>query len=399
MLADPQMSSVSKVMPRGTAVPITPGVLKWAIDESGYERAEVAKAAGVDAQTLHAWIAGREQPLLTQFRKLTNFLKRQQAIFFLPRAPESHDVEPEFRHAPGVTRRQPSPGERLHVREAARLQRGVAWVRDELGETPHAFPTLPLSGDAEAAAAHARNDLAVSEEQQLAWASPWEAQKQWRAALEQRGITVLLLPMGKDAVRGFSLWHPTAPLIAVNTHWNPQARTFTMFHEWGHLLTRTSSMCAQPSRPKSLARGDQVERWCEQFAAAFLAPWDAVRRLLHRRYDWRPGQRIENLAHARYVANKLHISLRATVLRLIDNGIASWELYQAIPPAADVKQAGGAAGGRRRPQIRIDEYGVRTARTFLEAVSRDAITRDDALRYLDVADTEFNDLENLTRAG
>jgi Zn-dependent peptidase ImmA (M78 family) len=271
---------------------------------------------------------------------------------------------------------------------------------DELDENLAALPTLSLEQNAEAAAEVARAELGIDGERQLAWTSASAAQHGWRRALEDRGVAVFLLAMGKDAVRGFSLWDEKVPLVAVNTHWNAEARAFTMFHEYAHLLTRTSSMCAQPSAAVASGSGDPVERWCERFAAAFLAPWPAVKCLLIDRYHWRPGDAIENLSTASYVANKLHISLRAAVLRLINHGVAPWALYKKIPPASDAKRGGGPpSGGRHRPQIRADEYGVRTLRTFLEGVRRDAITRDDALRYLDVADTEVAELETAASIG
>ena len=385
-------------MPRGTAIPITPEVLEWAIHESGHEAGAVAAAAGVDRRTVNAWLAGQGKPNLTQFHHLAAFLKRPEAVFFLPRPPQGHPVEVELRSPPGVKRREPSPDERLHIREAARLQRGLAWVMEELGEDTDPLPKIATARSPEEAAATVRSELGIAVAEQLGWGSEFEAQRRWRTALERRGVSVLFLPMGEDAVRGFSLWHPRAPVIAVNTHFNPQARSFTMLHEYAHLLTRTNSMCAQ-APAKAWKEGDQIERWCEQFAAAFLVPWATAESLLAQKFSWKRGAQIDGLGPASHIAKKLHVSLRAAVLRLIDRNVAAWALYQQIPPLADQKSGGGAAaGGRRRPQIRVDEYGVRSTRAFLDAVRRDVITRDDALRYLDVADTEVEELEALTSA-
>jgi transcriptional regulator with XRE-family HTH domain len=74
-------------MGRATYVHITPKVLAWAIQESGYEAGEVADRLKIAPQTLAAWMAGREQPTLTGFRKITALLKRPEATFFLPAPP------------------------------------------------------------------------------------------------------------------------------------------------------------------------------------------------------------------------------------------------------------------------------------------------------------------------
>ncbi len=385
-------------MARGKKIPITPTVLGWAIQESGYEPAEVAAAAGVDRGTLAAWLAKSDlRPSLTQFRRLASFLKRPEAVFFLPRPPPLHLPEVQFRSPSGVKHRPPSPEERLHIREAARLQRGLAWVLEELGERPQAMQRIALLRNPEEAATAARREIGVAVEQQLDWSSASAAQHGWRAALERRGVFVLFLPMGEESVQGFSLADEQAPLIAVNTHWNAQARCYTMLHEYAHLLTRTSSLCAK-DWPRSAKDGDRTERWCEEFAAAFLLPWPAVEQRLSDRFHWRPGATIASLDAARYVANQFHVSLPAAVLRLVLKEVAGWGLFRSIPAHAERKPRGGppGEGGRRRPQRRLDEFGAQTARTFLRGMQRDVITRDDALRYLDVADRDLEELQALS---
>lgn len=378
--------------PRGTPVPITGEVLAWAVRESGYTPEAVAEKLGVPPATLREWITESSQPTVGQFRQLATFLKRQEAVFFLPRAPRVAKPRVQFRHPPGVASRPMSPRERLHVREAARLQRGIAWVLEELGDEARELPrVVQARSNAEAAAAQARAFLGVPVAKQREWESASKALRGWRAALEDRGVSVLLLPMRGDAARGFSLWHARAPLIAANTHWNAQARSFTLFHEFGHLLTRTNSVCADvPHRVWD--GGDQVERWCEEFAAALLLPWDAVESFL-RAEGWN-GRPIQDLDFPSGIAETFHVSLRAAVLRLIGRGHATWPLYRSIPAASDTKVAVPIArGGRRRYEIALDELGERTARVFLRGVARDAITRDDALAYLDVADTDFPEIE------
>lgn len=390
-------------MARGTRIPITPEVLDWAIHESGHEIGAVAEAIEVKPETVEAWLSGGdEEPTLTQFHKLAKFLKRPEAVFFLPRPPEPRPVEVQFRSLPGVRRREPSPQERLSIREAARLQRGLGWVLAALDEQPPEIPQLSTSHDAEQAAAAARQQLGISVAAQLEWHSEYDAARRWREALQRSGVYVLFLSMGEQSVQGFSLWDERAPVISVNTtRWKQQARIYTMFHEYGHLLTRTSSLCAK-GKPRAWTDGDQVERWCEEFAAALLLPWRAVEQVLTKRFGWRPGRAITDLSQASYVANHFKVSLRASVLRFVSKEVASWNLYRSIPPLSDTSKGGGPPaeeGQGRRPERRLQQYGTRTAHTFLRGVRSDAISRDDALRYLDVADGDIDELETRIAAG
>lgn len=381
---------------RMAKVPITPEVLGWAIRESGHEPDAVAHAVGVDESTLDSWVLGIDQPSMTQFHKLASFLKRGEALFFLPRPPRTRPVEVEFR---GLNRREPSPVERQNMRIAARLQRGLDWVSGGLGTEAPEIPKLSVTRDPEDAATEARKRMGVTVAEQLEWRSAFEAQHRWRAALERQGAVVLFLAMGKDAVQGFSLWHDQVPLIAVNTHWIAAARCYTMFHEYAHLLTRTSSICAKST---SMTKdGDKIERWAEEFSAAFLLPWRAVTQQMDERYGWKPGTRI-GLEQARYISNKFHVSLPASVLRFVGKGAASWDLFRSIPKYVDNKPKGGPPaeeGTNTRPDRRLREFGVRATRTFLRGIERDIISRDDALRYLDVADSDIEKLETLTSAG
>jgi Zn-dependent peptidase ImmA (M78 family) len=203
-------------------------------------------------------------------------------------------------------------------------------------------------------------------------------------------VIVLLLPMGSSSARGVSLWNEYAPLIAVNTHWNAAARTFTLFHEYAHLLTRTNSACTGHVTARIRQGEDSLERWCEEFAAEFLAPWTRVRDCLVHDYDWRQGQTIDDLSLVKRLATKFHISLRAMTIKLIDHEVASWELYRQILPQVDDKRGGGGGEGRRRLQIRIDEYGERTAQVLLKGLERDVLSRTDVLGYLDIADSDLD---------
>ena len=373
-------------MGRATYVHITPKVLAWAIQESGYDTGEVADRLKIAPQTLAHWMVGRERPTLTRFRKLTALLKRPEATFFLPAPPPSSLPKVEFRHPPGSTRQALNPEELRWLREARRLQKAASWVQQELGESPVPVPRWGLDADPEEVGAAMRSRVGISIADQLGWGNLSQAQKAWREALESTGVLVFLLALGKGSCRGFSLWDEWSPVIAVNTAWNQEARIFTLLHEYGHLITRTSSACVEPWRQTLPMQTDAAERWCERFAAVVLMPWSDVERVLRAELGWKPGKVVDTLDAVKRVARKFKTSLRATALRLITHEVATWDLYKQIPPVADQKDGGGGGSARVRSEIREDQYGQRTARLFKEALHRDVLSRDDVLSYLDIPD-------------
>lgn len=223
---------------------------------------------------------------------------------------------------------------------------------------------------------------------QKAWKSPSVAFETWRSAVGHIGVTVVQFSMGLDACRGFSIWDERSPLVAVNTAWPDEARIFTLFHEVGHLLTRTDSACA--TAPMAPQAGDPTERWCETFAAAVLIPSAALSQVT----------KVESLSVLSRVAREMKVSLRAMALRLISLRKASWPLYQNIPASAEAKRRGGAGGtGRNRAEIRADEFGRRTTDLFVAAVQRDVISRSQALDYLDIPSGAFERLAAATPVG
>lgn len=378
-------------MSRGTSIPITPEVLKWAIAESGFNQSELAERIGVEHDTLSSWMRGNSQPLLSQFKNLTSALKRPAALFFLPEPPLVSLPQIQFRHPPGIDRNSLNPKERRFLREAARMQRTLSWLNEELQFETISLPKVSTSEDLNQSTSRVRQLVDVSESQQTTWKSSSEALRSWREALEKLGVYVFFLSLGKDSARGFSLWDKNAPLIAINTWWNNEARIFTLFHEFAHLLTRTNSACIGVASRISTRSGDQTERWCERFAASFLIPKSSITSYLSEKCGWKPGRSIGDIEIASLVANRYKVSLRASVLRLIELKIASWDLYDAIPPVSDDKSLSKGGKGRNRTKIREDQFGFRTARTILAGVTSDVLSRTDALSYLDVTDSALDD--------
>ena len=379
-------------MAKATEVPINPSVLRWAIDESGVSDADLAEKLKVEGDLLKRWLAGEARPNRTQFGRLRTVTRRQAAVFFLPAPPSDRGTSVDFRHPHDSERETMNPTERRFVRRAGRLQRTVSWLAEELGQDTVHIPQARTSGGPAGPAEALRELLGVSVAQQLRWKSLVEAQRHWRAALEARGIIVMLLPLGEDSSRGFSLWDEYAPLVAANTAWNYQARVFSLFHEVGHLALRSNSACLGYPDQKVRKGDDTTERWCERFAAAFLLPEAAIREFVGAKLRLRNGQ-VHDLGQAGRIANAFSVSVRASVLKLIDLGLAGWELWQTIPPVADRKRGGGpAGGGRKRPQKRLDEYGPRTIRALVEGIQGDLITTADVRSQLNVQAYELDEL-------
>lgn len=370
-------------MSRIVEVPVTPSVLRWALDQSGYSRDDVSGRLGVSGANLRAWEKGDSRPTLTEFRRLADLLHRQTAVFFLPSPPEQTTIRASLRSAPGEARTSLNVVERLYLREASRIQRALAWALQEMRSPRVQIGSETTSAKPEQAAARFRERIGVTVAQQTFWKDESEAFRIWRTALEGLGICVFVFPMKRDSVSGFATWNDHAPVISVNSAWNIAARIFTLFHEVGHLLTRTDSACLGHVDSVSTSRDLVLERWCERFSASFLLPRNEVRLFLETKLRWRKGL-VCNLEHAGKVAKHFKISLRASVVALTELGIAEENLYATVSAATDKKMPGGRGRPRTRDEIKGAQLGSRTHATLIRAMREELITRADVLSYLDV---------------
>ena len=373
-------------MAAATHVPINGSVLEWAMDQAAVSDEEVAARCKVTAETVRLWRQGAALPSKTQFRHLVTLLKRPSAAFFLPEPPTLDDIPPAFRRSPSAVARALTPKEARAIRTARRVQRVSRWIVERRGEEVSELPRVRRGSAATEAAGLAASYLGWTVHQQIEAHNPSAVLKELRVTLEANNLLVLQLPLSDKGHRGFSLYDRLAPLIAVNSAYNPSARIFSYVHELGHLLTRTDSICYQTPNQHD-------ERWCEEFAAAFLLPNDALTDFILKKFGPNP---IEDFYQIQRIANYFNVSLRAVTVRLIQLNRAHQNLYDEVDARADFRKPGGGGGkGATSPEIRLREWGSRYPALLLEAEHAGLLQRQDLLEYLNLSSTQLRSLEDI----
>lgn len=340
------------------ASPVTPAVVRWALDEDGRSDLDIAQALEVDIDVLEAWATGDERPSTGQVTRLADLLARPRALFFLPQPPTEAALPTAFRHPPGAERDVGVKARRV-VRKVRRVQSALSWAMRDLPGV--AVPVAAPNQEPRAIADVVRAWLEVPLSSQLAWSDERVALEAWRQAVDRRGLFPFAIEIGRDDVRGFSIWDEHAPTIVYNvSSVSPAARIFTIFHEVGHLALRQDSACVEPREGGLL--GGEVERWCERFAAELLMPHDDVRAFVGGLQN--PG----SIAAVRSVMSRYRVSARAAALRLVELKFASPLLYnevarvfQPAPPNPDAKPRSAP-----RHEARLRQYGQRAVSTILE---------------------------------
>lgn len=383
-----------------TYVPVNGDVVRWAIEESGLSALEAAEKVNVSIATLQEWIEGTVQPSQGEFTRLVQTLKRPSALFFAERIPSSSALPDALRSAPGRYGHTLDDDERRWVRRSLRMQRLVSFLGKHRGANID-VPRSSMAEGSDAAATRARRWLGVTVAEQVSWESAAEAWTMWRGALEHRGVLVFLLQLGPENIRGFSLWDDVAPVVAVNTAYNPQARIFTALHELGHLTLGSEAACADLTWSKKARRtGSAIveERWCEEFAASVLMPPDDVLKFV----DEAQSSLEDAFDLAREVAAHFKVSIRAAAIRLIRLDVEDDSLYALVNEKARVldRNKDFARGRpRRRVQRRLSEYGAPAVNELILGSTKGLLNMRDLSDYLRVDTTEVDEITELLDVG
>lgn len=375
-------------------VPVTPAVVSWAVDHSGYTIEELAKAVKAEPSEIRAWLKGTKQPKLGKARALAKKLRRPLAIFLSPEPPSSDAPAVAFRAPVAEEMRDLNSNEQRYIRQASRIQDVVGHLHGAVGDPRPTIPMFSTSDDVAAAARQARSWLGTRIEEQITWSSDSAAFREWRSRLETHGILVFALALGGDSVRGMTLASDHSPVIIVNTHFNPGARIYSLFHELGHVLTATTSACAASWTPGT----NQIERWCDGFAANALMPWDDVCQFLESK-GWTGI--VDELSVPRALAKRYKVSLSAATLCLINGGRAKWPLWQTIPRTSNDKSGGGATPDepRKTSIVRLHEFGTHATGFLVRAMRAEKIDRSQVASYLRVDDWSLSDIERRLEQG
>ena len=247
------------------------------------------------------------------------------------------------------------------------------------------MPRRERSERAADAAARVRQWLGVAHQEQSAWSSDREALNAWKAVLEDAGIFVFSHEMGSGEVLGFSSWDEVAPMVVLNSNdATPAARCFTLAHELGHLTSRQDSACESADLDKGTR--SQVERWCNEFAAAFLMPADRVQKVLEE-VEVPPNP--AGLSEVALLTRVFRVSGRAAARRLVELNLASDRLYGEVEKVYVTKPPKKQETVKRPPRsvTRVREYGLKAITTVIESVDE-----GDALFLLRMTAQDTRDL-------
>jgi Zn-dependent peptidase ImmA (M78 family) len=376
------------------SIDVNPAVLRWARQAAGREVDGVAERFKISKDVLDAWEAGKKSPTWKDLRQLAKFYQRPLAALLLPAPPRTPENPTDFRKIPDAQRTL-SAKTLLALRTARWLQaRAVEMQRELQQESQFSGRKLSVADDVEKAALECRSTLGIDLNAQVSWGSAGEAYRHWKESLSTLGVLVFQFAIPRDEAQGFSLFDPVCPVIVVSESDFPNARIFTLFHEYAHLLLRESGLCL-PFYANSAGGG--IEPFCNRFAASVLIPESEARswRIAQPRSANATDQVFKELADhyrvSRYVVLIRMKSVGGITEEVFDRIYGRWQSQGDLLASRPKKPASGGASA-------VDKCIRQRGKPFIvlvtEATRRGLITTKDAMTYLGVRLKDFGQLES-----
>ena len=365
-------------------IPITPEVVKWARERSGFTVEELRS----DFPHIEKWERGEALPSYPQLERLSEAFKVPIAVFFFSEPPDVPPLRESFRTLPDSQFETLPKSIRFLLRKAKALQINLSELND--GRNPvdrYILRDLKLAANMNipTVAQRVREYLGVPLDVQTSWADSEQAFDVWRMTFEAHGVAVFKDAFRNDDYSGFCLFDESFPLIYVNNSVKTR-QIFTLFHELAHLLFHTSGIDTMKDEPDENlpAQEREIEIECNRFASEFLLP--ATRFVLDIR------KLPPNEETAEQIASRYHISREFVFRRFLDRGAISRETYMQ----ARAKWAGqrkGSSGGNHY-WTKISYLGTSYINLAFSRYHQSRITEPELADYLDTKVKHLSKLED-----
>lgn len=352
--------------------PIRGETLTWARQVSGLSVEELASTVNVKPERIEAFETGRDTPTLKQLANIARKLDRTPAFFFTS-PPKAADLPAtiDFRQSPELDGLDASTTKAL--RRAERY-REIMLEYGDTSNTSAMFPSPFRRGEEQHAAEAMRALVGVDPAFVPAGPTKEAGFKMWRDRMENHGVMVFQTSdVGRSVFRGLSVYHQDLPIVLLNGKDSPAGKTFTLFHEVGHLINRGSGLCL-------LDEDDTEEALVNAFAAHFLMPEAAVvKKMAEQQTDDPVGT----------IATHFKVSRVAAAIRLKNLGRIDESAVQREKARSDAmwkrerEQLKKKDSGPAYWQVRYRDLGPKYVGTVAQALDDQRISILDASYFLD----------------
>ncbi|MDO8691184.1 MAG: ImmA/IrrE family metallo-endopeptidase [Dehalococcoidia bacterium] len=356
----------------------------------GLTPSQVASLSGITAGQVEAWESCQAAPELADLEVLAELYLCPVGYFFLD-DPPPEEVPLDFRGLAPEKSGVLSYETNYNLRHFVRLVEYASTLVRSLGlEWTVTLGDARIDDPVEDIAKAQRAGLGATLENRRKWASANEAFQFWRRAIEDAGVFVFSLKLDPKDVRGASYWAaPSLPAILVNRA-DAEAstgRTFTLLHEWAHLLIKEQGVVCD-------FRGAQehagAERFANALAAEMILPRDEFEAHVRKEnlYGYRDswGDQLIDRARTPFRVSRDVVAVLLEDLELAPRGFyrrkrAAWE--QRSQFFARVAKA-GSRQGMTKSLRKLNEFGLSMSKLVTAGYQRGAVSTVSLADLLDM---------------
>ncbi|MEX0656962.1 MAG: ImmA/IrrE family metallo-endopeptidase [Nitrosopumilaceae archaeon] len=377
-------------------VKVKPEIMKWAIDSSGWEIEELAKKLKVTDAAINNWKTRNQEIEIRKLEKLSEFVKRPLAIFFLENPPKESELT-DYRKLPHEQAVKLTRNTVNAIRNARYLQSSAEELMKIQGINPKPTINIKITMQTlpEEAARTERKKIGFESEDVLlskeAKRSIRDFYNVLRRTIESFNIFVFQVSMPIEEVRGVTLSDKFPRVIVINSKDTIQARIFSLLHEYGHVLLRKDGICIpQAIYEKNYSNGNfqHIEKWCNSFAASVLMPKEEFLAEYHNLEE----KETETRKIIDILSNKFRTSKQATVIRIKDLEKKSNISYEYQNILGEIRKdeiirdrtKKKSSGGPGIVNTCISQKGRKFVLLVLESKRNKVINNSDVIDYLNI---------------
>lgn len=356
-------------------------VLRWARESIALDKTNASKILKIALTKLEQLESGQKTPTVDDLKAMSKTYKRTIATLLLKEPPLEKPLPKDRRTVNSEQLGHFHDKTILAVRKARAFTASLLTLKEE-NSSPliHFNYKASLSEDPSSIAKRFREEQQLDEIRSIENAT--FALEAFIEKVESVGVAVFQLSLTQDNLRGFSLIDEPIPVIAIKRNEQTSAKVFTLFHELAHIILRDEGSCDINFSPDA----QQIEKWCNAFAAELLVPADALLKqdivadqITASRKEWDRKDLIS-------IATKFHVGPLMILRRLLDLNLTTQTFYNQKHQLWNRPSFGRSKNpeGRNIAKETIKEKGRTYVHLAFEAFDNNKIDLKDLSDYLGV---------------
>jgi len=356
-------------------------VLVWARESLALNRTQAITSTGISPNRMIQLESGGKQPTLEELRSFSKTYKRTIATLLLNRPPKEKPLPNDRRTIDSKKLGQFHEKTIMAVRKARALAQSFVELREEMGIPFPLFKlTASITDNPQDVAGKIRQLLKLDEIREIG--NIRFALEAYIERIESFGVAVFQLSLTQDNVRGFAIVDDIIPIIGIKRGGEPpHSKTFTLFHELGHILLNEGAISDLSLNPQW-----ELEKWCNAFAAEVLVPTSELLQMSILREYQEQSQKIWAKEDLVDLANHFHVGPLAMLRSLLENGLTTKAFYKEKHEKWNKPQFGRAKNpeGRNLAKEAVQEKGKTYIGLAFKAFDQNRINIKDLSDFLGV---------------